>query len=176
MNARVEILPLNDSDVLVRLDELSALLLDAVQHGASIGFTLPLTDAEVRDYWRQVAADLAGGAKRACAALDGQGHIVGSAQLALERRANGRHRAEVQKVMVRHAARGRGIGAALMRCLEGEARACGRSLLFLDTSVGPGGAVDFYTRLGYEFVGSIPGYAADPDGTLVANAIFYKRL
>jgi GNAT superfamily N-acetyltransferase len=108
--------------------------------------------------------------------LDDGGRIVGSAQLGLELRANGRHRAEVQKVMVRHAARGRGIGAALMRRIEDEARTRGRTLLFLDTSVGRSGAVEFYTRLGYTPCGGIPDYARDPDGPLAANAIFYKRL
>ena len=34
----------------------------------------------------------------------------------------------------------------------------------------------FYERLGYVWAGSIPDYAADPDGRLVPNAIFYKQL
>jgi ribosomal protein S18 acetylase RimI-like enzyme len=123
-----------------------------------------------------VAGEIAGGNKILLAALDGEDRLVGSAQLALEPRSNGRHRAEVQKVLVLAAARGRGIGATLMRRVEAEARTRGRSLLFLDTSVGTGGAVRFYERLGYIQAGGIPGYAADPDGRLMDNAIFYKRL
>jgi acetyltransferase len=68
------------------------------------------------------------------------------------------------------------VGAALMRRLEEEARAAGRSLLFLDTSIGAAGAEEFYRKLGYTFVGNIPDYAANPDGSLAANAIFYKRI
>ena len=49
-------------------------------------------------------------------------------------------------------------------------------LLFLDTSTGPAGAVRFYERLGYTLAGSIPDHATDPDGRLVPNAIFWKRL
>lgn len=60
--------------------------------------------------------------------------------------------------------------------VELEARARGRWLLFLDTSAGESGAVKFYERLGYTLAGSIPDYAADPDGRLRPNAIFYKRL
>lgn len=172
----MQIILLSQADVVARLDELAALLRDAVGHGASMGFMLPLPETEARDYWRSVAAQIASGGKVVLAALDESGRVVGSAQLGLELRANGRHRAEVQKVMVLHAARGRGIGGALMQRLEDEARAHGRTLLFLDTSVGRSGAVEFYVRLGYTPCGGIPDYARDPDGPFAANAIFYKRL
>jgi ribosomal protein S18 acetylase RimI-like enzyme len=158
------------------LAELSSLLIDVVEHGASIGFTLPLSGEEVQSYWQKVAGDVAAGNKELLAAVDDRGAVLGSAQLALESRANGRHRAEVQKVMVRHSLRGRGIGAALMLRLEHEAQAEGRTLLFLDTSTGTAGATTFYRKRGYTYVGGIPNYAANPDGRLVANAIFYKLL
>lgn len=155
---------------------LAALLRDAVDHGASVGFTLPLSAAEVAGFWRAVRADVAAGRKLLFAAFDPDGELVGSVQLALESRSNGRHRAEVQKLMVRSAARGRGIGAKLMGAVETTARRRGRTLLFLDTSVGAGGAEDFYRHRGYIRCGGIPDYAADPDGSLRANAIFYKRV
>jgi acetyltransferase len=158
------------------LDELTSLLIDSVEHGASIGFTLPVLREELQAYWQRVAGDVAAGNKELLVAVDERSHVLGSAQLALESRANGRHRAEVQKVMVRHALRGRGIGAALMVRLEHEAQVAGRTLLFLDTSTGAAGATTFYRKLGYTFVGGIPNYAANPDGRLVANAIFYKLL
>jgi acetyltransferase len=155
---------------------LAALLRDAVEHGASVGFTLPLTEAEVSAYWRGVRRDIAAGRKVLLAAFDGRGRLCGSVQLGLELRANGRHRAEVQKLMVLHATRGQGMGARLMERTEAEARRHRRTLLFLDTSVGRGGAVAFYRRLGWTRCGGVPDYAADPDGSLHANAIFYKRL
>lgn len=156
--------------------EFSALLRDAVEHGASIGFTLPLTDVELADYWLKVSAEVAAGHRLLLVVRDPDGRMWGSAQLALESRSNGRHRAEVQKVIVLAAHRGKGLGAALMTRLEMEARQRNRRLLFLDTSTGAGGAVKFYEQLGYRFAGGIPHYAADPDGRLVANAIFYKEL
>jgi GNAT superfamily N-acetyltransferase len=130
----------------------------------------------VADYWRGVGAEIAAGRKILLAALDEDNRVIGSAQLALESRSNGRHRAEVQKVMVLAAQRGRDLGTALMARAEAEARTRGRTLLFLDTSSGASGAANFYERLGYQLAGSIPDYAANPDGRLVPNVIFYKRL
>ena len=167
---------LSGQETLDRLDGLGALLADAVGQGASIGFTLPLEKPEVENYWRKIAGEVGTGLKILLVAVDEHDQLLGSAQLAKEARANGRHRAEVQKVMVRHDRRRHGVGAALMKRIEEEARSAGRSLLFLDTSMGAGGAGDFYRRLGYSFAGSIPDYAADPDGRLVPNAIFYKVL
>lgn len=168
--------PVTAAELLRDAAEFHALLRDAVEHGASIGFTLPLAEADVVDYWRKVGADVAAGHKVLVAARDGAGRLLGSGQLALESRSNGRHRAEVQKLLVFATARGRGVGTALMHRLEAEARVHGRSLLFLDTSVGASGATALYERLGYTHGGGIPDYAMDPDGTLRANAIYYKRL
>ena len=172
----MKIKKISAAETLRRLDELTTLLIDAVEHGASVGFTLPLEDAEAGNYWRKVAGEIEAGGKLLIVALDESDRAIGAAQLAKESRANGRHRAEVQKLMVRHDQRGHGIGAALMSRIEEEARIAGKTLLFLDTSRGSGGAAEFYRKLDYIFVGSIPDYAADPDGHLVPNAIFYKRL
>ncbi len=172
----MNLVPLTPELLTARAAELSALVRDAVEGGASIGFTLPLAEAEVGDFWRGVEEQVRAGRRVGFAALDGAGRLVGSAQLGLESRCNGRHRAEVQKVLVLRRARGTGVGAALMAALEDAARAQGRTLLVLDTSVGAAGAEAFYARLGWIKCGGIPDYAANPDGTLVANAIYYKRL
>lgn len=172
----MQIVPFSSSQLLARHREFESLLSDAVTHGASIGFMLPLEADEAEAYWRGVAGQIDGGGKVLLAALGADGSLLGCGQLAFESRANGRHRVEVQKLMVRHAARGCGIGAAIMRALEAEARRAGRTLLFLDTSVGASGAVKFYEKLGYTFVGSIPDYARDPDGAFAPNAIFFKRI
>lgn len=172
----MQIVRFSDTQLLARLHEFKDLLADAVAHGASIGFMLPLGAGEAAAYWQSVAAQVVAGSKALVAALGADGSLLGSGQIAFESRANGRHRAEIQKLLVRHAARGRGIGAALMRELEAQGRHAGRTLLFLDTSVGPSGAVRFYEKLGYTHCGGIPDYARDPDGTFVANAIFFKRI
>ena len=49
------------------------------------------------------------------------------------------------------------------------------SLLVLDTLAGSH-AETVYRHLGWHKVGDVPDYAAEPDGTLHATAIHYKRL
>lgn len=172
----MRIAPVTAKELAASAVEFHALLRDAVDHGASIGFTLPLTETEVAEYWRKVGADIAAGSKLLFAARDEAERLIGSGQLALEMRSNGRHRAEVQKLMVFAARRGAGAGSRLMQAIEKAARAHGRTLLFLDTSVGASGAMRLYEQLGYTPCGGIPDYAMDPDGTLRANAIYYKKL
>ncbi len=157
--------------------ELAGLLQACVEGGASIGFLAPLAAAEADAYWAKIIGDLSGGFRvllvvRAAAG----GAIVGSAQLACEAKANGRHRAEVQKVIVLPSHRRRGIAARMMAELERIARARGLTLLFLDTSDSHAGAREFYERLDYAYAGGIPDYALDPHGAPEKNAIFYKTL
>jgi acetyltransferase len=154
---------------------LIALLRDCVHAGASLGFLAPLPESDAADYWRTVAAQVAADARTVLVARDG-GRIVGSGQLAYESKPNGRHRAEINKVMVLPSHRRRGIAAEIMRALEQCARDRGIRLLFLDTAEGEGGAQRFYESLGYLYAGGIPGYALDPDGRAMKNAIYYKLL
>jgi acetyltransferase len=155
---------------------LVSLLTACVHGGASIGFLAPLAPEEAGAYWTKILAELGGGGRVLLVARDEAGAIVGAAQLACESRANGRHRGEVQKVMVLPSHRRRGIAAHLMGALEAEARRRGLGLLFLDTSDSHAGARAFYEALRYVYVGGIPGYALDPHGTPEPNAIFYKTL
>ncbi len=156
--------------------QLRDLLGACVRGGASIGFLADITEAEAGEYWESVVRAAAAGTKLVLVARDESGSIVGSVQLALETRRNGRHRAEVQKLMVLPALRGLDLGTRLMAEVEALARARVVRLLFLDTSEGAGGARVFYEKLGYHYAGGIPGYALDPDGAPANNAIFYKAL
>lgn len=169
--------PLSASALVSAQDDLVDLLRACVHGGASIGFLAPLPGSEALDYWSALGPQLQSGSRTVLVAREGpDGQIVGSGQLAFESRRNGRHRAEVCKVMVLPSHRGRGIAARLMSELERHARERSIRLLFLDTSEGPGGARGFYETLGYTYVGGIPDYALDPDGRPVKNAIFFKTL
>lgn len=152
---------------------LSALLVDTVDRGASVGFFAPMRTATADRYWEGVLREL-GPALRLWVAED-DGAVVGSVQLALCERENGRHRADVQKLFVHGLHRGRGIASRLMAELEREARACGRSLLVLDTLAGSD-AEAIYRHLGWVRAGEIPDFAAFPDGTLHPTAYYYKIL
>jgi acetyltransferase len=183
MNSAMIIETLTDPS-LEDVRDLGLLLTECVRAGASIGFVLPLEPAEVEAYWKKVLGDLAGGyrvilvLREESAGSNGRGRrrIVGTAQLALESRANGRHRAEVQKVMVLPSHRRRGLAARLMEEIEAIARRRQVRLLFLDTSAGRGGACEFYATLGYTYAGGLPDYALDPDGSSSKNAIYFKQL
>lgn len=157
--------------------DLVALLTACVEGGASIGFLAPLPHADAEAYWDKILGDLRGGYRVLLVVREeGERKIIGSAQLACEARANGRHRAEVQKVMVLPAERRRGIASRLMSVIEETALQRGVRLLFLDTSDSHAGARPLYEALRYVYVGGIPGYALDPLGRPEQNAIYYKTL
>ena len=154
-------------------EPLIELLRDAVDSAGSVGFLPPLEPDEARAYWRSVEGALGSGHRELLVA-EVDGAVVGAVQLELAWQPNGRHRAEVMKLLVRTTARRRGIGGALMREVEDLARGHGRTLLVLDTLAGDGGE-QLYPRLGYVRVGAIPGYARTPRG-LEATVVFYKVL
>jgi acetyltransferase len=151
---------------------LCTLLIDAVDDGASVGFLAPMTDAKALAYWQPVLAGLQGGMVLWIA--EAEGRVVGTVQLALNAKENGRHRADVQKLLVLRSHRGRGIAAALMKAVDEYAAANGRTLLVLDTIAGSP-AEFVYRHLGWRKVGEIPDYAAMPDGELRPTAYYYKR-
>jgi GNAT superfamily N-acetyltransferase len=149
------------------------LLKDSVDSGASVGFLAPLPAQEGCDYWRGVRSELAEGRVLFGAFVEGK--LVGSAQLAPVARPNGRHRAEVQKLMVLRRYRGRGIAKALMAAVERKAAELGRWLLVLDT-VPAQPAEKLYERLGYVRAGVVPDYAEKSSGGFDPTVIFYKQL
>ncbi len=150
------------------------LLQNVVDDGASIGFIAPLSAAEARDYWQGILPPLQAGHKVMLIAKQ-EDQLVGSVQLALESRANGRHRAEVQKLMVHTAARGQGVARGLMTALEAVAHEQRRTLLVLDTVRG-GVADGLYQRMGYTKAGSIPRYALSSAGHLDDTVFYYREL
>jgi ribosomal protein S18 acetylase RimI-like enzyme len=156
------------------LADLAALLRDVVEGGASIGFMLPLAEEDVAAFWSGVATGVAGGQRLVFVARDA-GRIVGSVQLALAPQPNGRHRAELQKLLVRRSHRRLGLGAALIRAAEAAAFPLGRTLIVLDSGA-TGNALGLYDRAGYTRVGVIPRFAANPDGPLIDTVVYYKEL
>lgn len=156
------------------LPGLIGVLEDAVAGGASIGFLPPLAPGEARAYWKSVVDAVERGATALLVARR-DGDVLGTVQLHLEDRANGRHRAELAKLMVHRAHRRQGIGARLMAAAERDARARGLTTLLLDTRLGDE-SERLYRACGWTFVGSIPRYARSANGVLDANAIYYRLL
>lgn len=150
---------------------LAGLLRDAVGSGAAVSFLSSLTPERAECWWRDT---LRGDGIVLVARREGR--IVGTVQAQRAWAPNQPHRAEVCKLLVHSAERRAGVGAALMRAIEAEARAEGLTLLTLDAKAG-GDADRLYRRLGWACVGTIPGFALDPDGITPHDAvIFYKRI
>ena len=155
------------------LPALTRLLQQTVEGGASIGFLAPLAQADADAYWHGVFDQL-GPLLQLWVAQD-HDHVLGTVQLARCGKPNGRHRGEVQKLMVAPASRGGGVARRLMAALEASARADEMQLLVLDTLKGSD-AESIYPRLGWQRAGEIPNFAATPYGELAATVLFYKQL
>lgn len=150
--------------------QLADILVRVVSAGASVGFLPPLSVEDALTYW-QGAIDPA----TVVLLAERDGRIIGTGQLDLAMRPNGRHRAEVCKVLVHPDAQGQGLGKALMLALEDEARSLGRTLLHLDTREGDH-ANRLYQSVGYTEAGTIPNWAIDTEGTLKGTTFYYKVL
>ena len=157
-----------------QLAQLSSVLLDCVDGGASVGFMLPLSLDQAFAFWQRVASGVAAGERALLVARDAVG-IVGTVQLVLDQPDNQDHRADLCKMLVHRRGRRQGLGAALMHGAEDMARASGKTLLVLDTATGSD-AERLYARLGWCRVGVIPDYAHWPEGALCGTTIFYKAL
>jgi ribosomal protein S18 acetylase RimI-like enzyme len=170
----VEIRRLGGANLEEHLDRLAAVLEDCVVGGASVGYMWPFSHADARDAFKGFAAEVAQGRRLLLAAFD-EGELVGTVQVILAVPPNQPHRGEITKLLVKRAARGRGIAQALMERAEDEARAEGKSLLVLD-AVTDGDAARLYDRLGWTTVGVIPNYALFPDGRPCDTTVFWKGL
>ena len=153
------------------LDGLARLLCESVEAGDSVGFLRGLSPASAADWWRRLLADES---VLTWVARDGA-DVVGTCSLRLATPENGRHRAEVSKLLVRQDARRRGVATALMAAVEDEAPRRGRTLLILDTDAGSDAEL-FYESLGWLEYGLLPDHAADPDGRLRATRFYRKPL
>ena len=152
---------------------LAEVLLDCVEGGASVSFMLPLARERALRFWQEVADGIARGERTLLVAEDEAG-IAGTVQLITAMPDNQPHRADVAKLLVHRRARGAGIGRRLMQAAEDAARTQGRRLLVLDTASAT--AERMYEGLGWQRVGTVPGYALLPQGGLCDTTFFYKHL
>ena len=71
--------------------QLSEVLIDCVEGGASVSFMLPLSSEKAHAFWGGVAADVRSG-KRILLVADDESGIAGTAQIALDMPENQPHR------------------------------------------------------------------------------------
>jgi GNAT superfamily N-acetyltransferase len=157
------------------LSELSDVLIDCVEGGASVSFMLPLSRAKADAFWQGVAASVARGERLVLVAEEAGGKILGTVQVILNQPENQPHRGDVAKMLVRREARRQGIGGALLAAAEHAALAAGKTLLVLDTVTGAEGE-RLYARHGWQRCGVIPDFALWPDGRVCATTVFYKAV
>ncbi|MFE6974506.1 GNAT family N-acetyltransferase [Streptomyces sp. NPDC057682] len=169
-----EIVPVSGPELVTYADELAALLVETVDGGSSVGFLAPLEREAAAHWWRERAGAVESGEQRVWIARDGE-RVAGTVSLAPARMPNGRHRAEIGKLMVRPSARGRGLGRALLDTVERAAADDGRTLLVLDTESGSP-AERLYRAAGWTECGSVPGYAADTSGVPKPTTLYFKEI
>ncbi|MEE4544987.1 alpha/beta fold hydrolase [Streptomyces sp. V4-01] len=153
----------------------AALLGDSVDSGASVGFHGPLAADDAVAWWQALAPQIAAGRAELWAVKDERGAVCGAVRLHRAHAPNGGHRAEIAQLMVRRDVRGRGLARTLLRAAETSARAAGVRLLLLDTQTGSD-AERLCRAEGWTAVGTVPDYAADPQGTLRPATFFFKSL
>jgi GNAT superfamily N-acetyltransferase len=156
------------------IQELSDVLIDCVEGGASVSFMFPMTRAKAEAFWRGVAVSAGREERAVLAAEDMVGTIVGTVQVIWAQPENQPHRADLAKMLVHRQARRHGIGAALLAAAEQRALSAGKTLLVLDTASGD--AERLYARQGWERAGIIPNYALWPQGGFCATTVFFKSL
>lgn len=156
------------------LAALAAILADAVEGGASVGFVTPFSAADAAVWWRGLLPEVAAGRALLLGAWVDDA-LVGTVQLHPSVMPNGRFRAEVAKLLVLRSARRQGVGRALMEAAEALAREHGRTTLVLDTQTGSD-AERLYRALGWTVAGVVPDYSLLSDGTKGATTYLYKLL
>ena len=106
-------------EAMERVGELSAVLMDCVEGGASVSFMAPLTRERADAFWRRVAEGVAASDRLLIVAEDrSTGEIVGTVQVVFAVPENQPHRGDVAKMLVRRSARRQGFGARLMCAAE----------------------------------------------------------
>lgn len=155
--------------------ELSDVLIDCVEGGASVSFMWPMTREKAESFWRRVAASAMRGERAVLIAEDASGAIVGTVQVIWAAPENQPHRADVAKMLVHRRLRSQGIGAALLKAAEQHALSAGKTLLVLDTVTDSPG-FRLYSRHGWQRCGEIPRYALWPDGRPCPTTVFFKSL
>jgi GNAT superfamily N-acetyltransferase len=157
-----------------RLDELAAILTDAVAHGASVNFLAGMTEAQALGFWRGQLAGISAG-ERVLLVAEQEGRLIGTVVLTHAPQPNAPHRAEIGKMLVHSAHRRQGLGRRLLEAAEHAALASGRTLLMLDTETGSAGDL-LYRACGWTEMGIVPDHSFNTHGKPAPTTFFYKAL
>ena len=154
--------------------ELTALLKNCVDDGASLGFLPSEPVTHFQDYWNDVAENVAK-QKTFLWLVLADDQVVGTVQLVRATKANALHRAEIEKLMVHPDFRQQGIAMKLLTLAEQKAQQLNLKLLVLDTRTGDV-SEQLYLKFGFQSAGKIPLFALSHNGVLNATTLFYKMM
>lgn len=165
---------LSASEAQQALPELCEVLQACVADGASVGFIDAADRQAIGRFWQDRIYSLASGDAELWVARQ-HGSLVATVMINSSPMPNGRHRAEITKLLVHPQARRQGIARQLMLQAEQQARLQGKTLLVLDTRSGDV-ASDLYRSLDWQVAGSIPFYAESTTGGQDATTYMFKLL
>ncbi|WP_337023461.1 MULTISPECIES: GNAT family N-acetyltransferase [unclassified Pantoea] len=168
----IEIEQLSATQAQPLLAALTEVLQGCVADGASVGFIDAGDRAAMERFWQDKIYSLASGDNQLLVAWQ-QGVIVATVMIGFSAMPNGRHRAEVSKLLVHPRARRQRIARRLMQQAEQLAVEQGKTLLVLDTRSGDV-ATQLYLSMDWQIAGSIPLYAESTEGALDATTVMYK--
>ncbi|MHB8585052.1 MAG: GNAT family N-acetyltransferase [Thermoplasmatota archaeon] len=163
----------NAEEITSESEALSRILIEAVAHGAGLGYGEPPSKAAATRAWAQWAAEVQAG-RRICLVARIGPQVVGTVQLDLAQVPNAGHRAELAKLIVKFDARGRGIGLALIRAALEEGRRRGLRTVWLCTI--DQAAERLYARAGFSRSGEIPQWSQVPFGTWRTASFWWIHL
>ncbi|MEQ4530484.1 MAG: GNAT family N-acetyltransferase [Mixta sp.] len=170
----IEYQVLNKQQAHSELEALTDVLQGCVSDGASVGF-IDADDRQImRNFWLDTLSGLDQNERLLIVARQQQ-RIVATVMVVWNLMPNGRHRAEISKLLVHPAARRQGIARQLMHLAEERVKQSGRTLMVLDTRSGDIASL-LYLSLGWEIAGAIPYYAQSTEGVMDATTVMYKRL
>ncbi len=153
---------------------LGEILAESVAAGAGVNLLLPFTAEHGAAWWRARIPEVAAGARTVLVARrDDQ--VVGTVTLVPAPPPDQHLRARICKLVVSAADRRRGVATRLMAAVETYARERGFRLMTLDCVSG-GPDESLYRALGYQTVGTVPGYSLSPAGRPLDATLMYLPL
>lgn len=150
------------------------LLAEVINDGGSMGFLATATTTELMEFWTSEISKVHSGTNVLFCAMESD-TCIAAGILTREIKTTGRHRAEVRKLMTHPEHRHQGVASQILKQMELTAHERAVQLLTLKTDAGSV-ACALYSRLGWTLIGTVPNYAAGPDGSLHSVSFYYKDL
>jgi L-amino acid N-acyltransferase YncA len=142
---------------------------EVLAEGDAYTYDPAMTEDQARGKWLQPAP------WQTTVAVDDAGQVLGAATFGPNQSGPGAHISN-GNFIVAAAARGRGVGTALVEDTLDRARAAGFAGMQFNAVVETNPAIALYQRLGFEIIGTVPGAFIHPRLGPVGLQVLYKPL